>query len=179
MFSNANKASATAATTYNFLGIAGSTLKWYQLPWRNVRINAETSDVLGIDNTDPLIISSGNGIEVSWDSTNKKIIITNTKPDINHNTDTHVSQLAATDNADRPVILKQSANTDNEVGSVRYTSTLLYNPSTKVLKINGNRVVTFADTYVGATSSADATTGLVPVASSANRNKFLRGDGTW
>jgi hypothetical protein len=67
MFSNANKASATAATTYNFLGIVGTTLKWYQLPWRNVRINAETTDVLGIDDTDPLIIGSGNGISVTWD----------------------------------------------------------------------------------------------------------------
>jgi len=29
MFSSANKATASAATTYNFLGIAGNTLKWY------------------------------------------------------------------------------------------------------------------------------------------------------
>ena len=36
-----------------------------------------------------------------------------------------------------------------------------------------------ADIYVGATSSAAGTEGLVPAASSANRNKFLRGDGTW
>lgn len=179
MFSSANKASATAATTYNFLGIVGNTLKWYQLPWRNVRINTETTDVLGIDSTDPLIIGSGNGISVTWDSTNKRIVITNTKPDVNHNTDTHVSQLSTTDDAFRPIILKQSANTDNEVGSVRYTSTLLYNPSTKILKINNSQVITMANVYVGATSSANATAGLVPVATSAQRTYFLRGDGTW
>jgi hypothetical protein len=87
MFSSANKASATAATTYNFLGIAGSTLKWYQLPWRNVRINSDSTDKLGVNDTDPLIISQGTGISVTWDSTNKKIIISNTAPDQDHNTD--------------------------------------------------------------------------------------------
>lgn len=85
-FTSENKQAASAATTYYFLGWTGSTLKWYQAPFRNVRINSETTDRLGINNTDPLIISSGNGISVTWDSTNKKIIITNTKPDVNHNT---------------------------------------------------------------------------------------------
>jgi hypothetical protein len=85
MFSTTNKAAASAATTYNFLGIAGSTLKWYQLPWRNVRINAETSDKLGVNDTSPLIISQGTGISVTWDTTNKRIVITNTAPDVNHN----------------------------------------------------------------------------------------------
>lgn len=33
--------------------------------------------------------------------------------------------------------------------------------------------------YEGATSSASATSGLVPPASSSERNNFLRGDGTW
>jgi hypothetical protein len=33
--------------------------------------------------------------------------------------------------------------------------------------------------YVGATSSANGTAGLVPAASSAQRGNFLRGDGTW
>ena len=85
-FTSENKQAASTATTYYFLGWTGSTLKWYQAPFRNVRINSETTDRLGINNTDPLIISSGNGISVTWDSTNKKIIITNTKPDVNHNT---------------------------------------------------------------------------------------------
>ena len=33
--------------------------------------------------------------------------------------------------------------------------------------------------YVGATSSANGVHGLVPAAASANREKYLRGDGTW
>ena len=90
-FTSENKQAASTATTYYFLGWTGSTLKWYQAPFRNVRINSETTDRLGVNNTDPLIISSGNGISVTWDSTNKKIIITNTKPDVNHNTDTKVA----------------------------------------------------------------------------------------
>lgn len=56
--------------------------------WRNVRINAETSDKLGTGtNTGPLIIKSGTGITVLWDSTNKAVVITNSAPDVNHNTD--------------------------------------------------------------------------------------------
>ena len=85
-FTSGNKQAAAAATTYYFLGWTGSTLKWYQVPFRNIRINSETTDRLGVNSTDPLIISSGNGISVTWDSTNKKIIITNTQPDVNHNT---------------------------------------------------------------------------------------------
>ena len=179
MFSSANKASASAATTYSFLGISGTTLKWYQLPWRNVRINTDNTDVLGITDTDPLIIGSGDGISVTWDSTDKRIIITNSKPHVADNTDFQVSQYVTTTSNDYRVLLKRNANDDDETGTVRYASTLLYNPSTKILKVNGSQVVTFANTYVGATSSANATAGLVPAATSAQRNYFLRGDGTW
>lgn len=35
------------------------------------------------------------------------------------------------------------------------------------------------DTMVGATSSSNGTRGLVPAPTSADRNKFLCGDGTW
>jgi len=95
------------------------------------------------------------------------------------NTDFKVKQTVTTTNSDYRVLLKKTANDTEETDSSNFASTLLYNPSTKILKINGNRVVTFADIYVGATSSAAGTEGLVPAASSANRNKFLRGDGTW
>lgn len=179
MFSNANKSAASAATTYSFLGITGTTLKWYQLPWRNVRINADATDVLGVNDTDPLIISSGNGIEVTWDSTNKKIVITNTKPHVSDNTDFQVSQYITSNNYDYRILFKRNANDDDETGTVRYAGTLLYNPSTKILKINGNKVITVADIYVGATSSTNATVGLVPAATSAQRAYFLKGDGTW
>lgn len=110
-FTSGNKQAATAATTYYFLGWTGSTLKWYQAPFRNIRINSETTDRLGVNSTDPLIISSGNGISVTWDSTNKKIVITNTKPDVNHNTDRTGIKLATvsgTKKTDSTLILANS-----------------------------------------------------------------------
>ena len=44
--------------------------------------------------------------------------------------------------------------------------------------INKNGIISVPE-YEGATSSAAATSGLVPPATSAERNSFLRGDGTW
>jgi hypothetical protein len=176
-FSSDNKATASANTTYHFLGLAGTTLKWYELSHRNIYV--EATEVQSVSNTDPLKFSAGNGIEITWDSLNKKIVITNSKPDINHNTDTHVSVLSATDNKDYPLILKYNDNTNNEVGALRYGETLTYNPSTKILKINNAKVITENDVYVGATSDNNATVGLVPAATSAQRTYFLRGDGVW
>lgn len=111
-FTSGNKQAATAATTYYFLGWTGTTLKWYQAPFRNIRINSETTDRLGVNSTDPLIISSGNGISVTWDSTNKKIVITNTKPDVNHNTDRtgiKLTTVSGTKKIDSTLILANSA----------------------------------------------------------------------
>ena len=111
-FTSGNKQAATAATTYYFLGWTGTTLKWYQAPFRNIRINSETTDRLGVNSTDPLIISSGNGISVTWDSTNKKIVITNTKPDVNHNTDrtgVKLTTVSGTKKTDSTLILANSA----------------------------------------------------------------------
>lgn len=110
-FTSGNKQAASAATTYYFLGWTGTTLKWYQAPFRNIRINSETTDRLGVNSTDPLIISSGNGISVTWDSTNKKIIITNTKPDVNHNTDRtgiKLATISGTKKTDSTLILANS-----------------------------------------------------------------------
>lgn len=178
-FTSGNKQAAAAATTYYFLGWAGSTLKWYQAPFRNIRINSETTDCLGVNNTDPLIIGSGNGISVTWDSTNKKIIITNTKPDINHNTDTKVAQSVTTQNKNYAIILKGNDSDEGSITTVNFSTYLKFNPSTKQLTINGNKVITTIDTFVGATTSADGSVGLVTKPLIANRLQFLRGDGTW
>ena len=178
-FTSGNKQAAAAATTYYFLGWAGSTLKWYQAPFRNVRINSETTDCLGVNNTDPLIISSGNGISVTWDSTNKKIIITNTKPDVNHNTDTKVAQSVTTQNKNYAIILKGNDSDEGSITTVNFSTYLKFNPSTKRLTINGNKVITTIDTFIGATTSADGSVGLVTKPLIANRLQFLRGDGTW
>lgn len=178
-FTSGNKQAATAATTYYFLGWTGTTLKWYQTPFRNIRINSETTDCLGVNNTDPLIISSGNGISVTWDSTNKKIIITNTKPDINHNTDTKVAQSVTTQDKNYAIILKGNDSDEGSITSVNFSTYLKFNPSTKQLTINGNKVITTIDTFIGATTSADGSVGLVTKPLIANRLQFLRGDGTW
>lgn len=45
--------------------------------------------------------------------------------------------------------------------------------------ITTNNGIISVPEYEGATSSATATSGLVPPATSAERNNFLRGDGTW
>ena len=178
-FTSGNKQAAAAATTYYFLGWAGSTLKWYQAPFRNIRINSETTDCLGVNNTDPLIISSGNGISVTWDSTNKKIIITNTKPDVNHNTDTKVAQSVTTQDKNYAIILKGNDSDEGSITTVNFSTYLKFNPSTKKLTINGSKVITTIDTFVGATTSADGSVGLVTKPLIANRLQFLRGDGTW
>lgn len=178
-FSNGNKSTASAATTYHFLGWTGTTLKWYQAPWRNIRINSETTDCLGVNSTDPLIISAGNGINVTWDSTNKKIVITNSAPDVNHNTDNKVAQAVTTQNKDYPVILKSNDTDNGIIAGVNFSTYLKFNPSSKQLKINGNKVITVTDTFTGATASTDGAVGLVTKPLIANRNQFLRGDGTW
>lgn len=95
------------------------------------------------------------------------------------NTDYRVSQSSATNNSDYRIILKQEADNNAETNFVRFSEYLTFNPSTKTLKINNIKVVTATDIYVGATSTANATAGLVPAATSAQYTYFLRGDGTW
>lgn len=72
---------------------------------------------------------------------NGNIIIENKKPDINHNTDYRVSQLLATSSEDFRVLFKGTADDNPETTSTKFSETLLYNPSTKVLKVNSNVVI--------------------------------------
>lgn len=95
------------------------------------------------------------------------------------NTDYRVSQSSATNDNDYRIILKQGADNNPETNFVRFSEYLTFNPSTKILKINNTKVVTATDIYVGATSTANATAGLVPAATSEQQNYYLRGDGTW
>lgn len=176
-FSAGNLADSSASTSYSFLGLQGSTLKWYTLPHRNVYVN--TTEVQSVSNTDPLKFVAGNGITITWDSTNKCIEIVNSKPDINHNTDFQVGQYVTSTNSDYRILLKKTANDTEETATARFATTLTFNPSTNVLKINGNKVITVVDVYTGATSTESGIVGLVPVATSAQRHYFLRGDGTW
>lgn len=176
-FSYNNIAEATSSAYY--LGWSGTTLKWYQRSWRNIRINNENTDTLSMDNDDPLIISSGTGIQVSWDQNNKQIVITNTAPDQNHNTDYRVTQVEVSNNSDYRILLKRSANNEAETNYINFSGALTFNPTSYILKINNVKVITAADIMEGATSSASSKVGLVPVATSAQRNYFLKGDGTW
>lgn len=47
------------------------------------------------------------------------------------------------------------------------------------LMLNGTQIGVGVEDYKGATRTADGTHGLVPAATSASMNYFLRGDGTW
>lgn len=89
------------------------------------------------------------------------------------NTDYRVSQSSTTSNSDYRIILKQGANNNPETDFVRFSEYLTFNPYTKTLKINNIKVVTATDIYTGSTA------GLVPVATSAQQNYYLRGDGAW
>lgn len=70
----------------------------------------------------------------------------------------------------------------NLVGNVENSSVSL-NGQTLTVKINGvSKSLTNTDTWTawkGATSSAAGTAGYMPAPTSAQRNQFLRGDGTW
>jgi len=118
-FSSSNKATASADTTYHFLGLAGTTLKWHELPHRNIYV--ETTEVQSVSNTDPLKFSAGNGIGITWDSANKKIVITNSAPDVNHNTDSKVAQASTSTNYDYPIILKGSNNLNENITNVNFS----------------------------------------------------------
>jgi hypothetical protein len=59
---------------------------------------------------------------------------------------------------------------------VTFTATKLDNTTFTFTQQDNN--TTYAN-YVGATTAASGTAGLVPAASTANRLKFLRGDATW
>ena len=59
---------------------------------------------------------------------------------------------------------------------VTFTATKLNNTTFTFTQQDNN--TTYAN-YVGATTAANGTAGLVPAASVANRLKFLRGDATW
>lgn len=89
------------------------------------------------------------------------------------NTDYRVSQSSATSNSDYRIILKQGADNNPETDFVRFSEYLTFNPYTKTLKINNIKVVTATDIYAGSTA------GLVPAATSAQQNYYLRGDGAW
>ena len=70
------------------------------------------------------------------------------------NTDYQVTQGVINQNNDYRVLLKQSANDTAETTFVNFASTLTYNPSSKELKVNSQKVI-----HTGNINSANATIG--------------------
>lgn len=108
--------------------------------------------------------ANDNNLTVTTDA-NGNIIIENKKPDINHNTDYRVSQLLATSSEDFRILFKGTADDNPETTSTKFSGTLLYNPNTKVLKVNNNVVI-----HEGLVQDKSATIGntLTTIASIGN-----------
>ena len=70
-----------------------------------------------------------------------------------------------------------AANDKTDTLEIAGSGSVTVSASGKKITVSGTNT-TYAN-YAGASASADGTAGLVPPASIANRNKFLRGDATW
>ena len=70
-----------------------------------------------------------------------------------------------------------AANAKTDTLEIAGSGSVTVSASGKKITVSGTNT-TYAN-YAGASASADGTAGLVPPASIANRNKFLRGDATW
>ena len=167
-YSSLNKSTTSNSNTYYFLGIQGDTLKWFQNSYRPIKINSN-QEVLDINSTDPLWLVQGIGINITWDSTNKKLTFTNTAADDNDK----VAQYSTSTDAYYNLLFRFPTNNTSDINYSRFSEYLQFNPSQKILKINGNQVVTFANIFTGVAS------GIVPSSTSEQRNLFLKGDGTW
>ena len=100
-------------------------------------------------NTGTLSFIAGTGIALSWDATNKRIIITNSSPDINHNTDETVRQVPKTDNVNRPLMMINGSTSAGEQINTSMFSTGIYaNASTKMITANGFIKAGSSDNYV-------------------------------
>lgn len=116
--------------------------------WRPIKVG--NTDALGSgSNTGTLSFIAGTGIALSWDATNKRIIITNSSPDINHNTDENVRQVPKTDNVNRPLMMINGSTSAGEQINTSMFSTGIYaNASTKMITANGFIKAGSSDDYV-------------------------------
>lgn len=105
--------------------------------WRPIKVG--NTDALGSGtNTGTLSFIAGTGIALSWDATNKRIIITNSSPDVNHNTDENVRQVPKTDDVNRPLMMINGSTSAGEQINTSMFSTGIYaNASTKMITANG------------------------------------------
>ena len=116
--------------------------------WRPIKV--ENTDALGSGtSTGTLSFTAGTGITLAWDATNKRIIITNSSPDVNHNTDENVRQVPKTDNVNRPLMMINGSTSAGEQINTSMFSTGIYaNASTKMITANGFIKAGSSDSYV-------------------------------
>ena len=116
--------------------------------WRPIKVG--NTDALGSStDTGTLSFTAGTGITLAWDATNKRIIITNSSPDQNHNTDETVRQVPKTDNVNRPLMMINGSTSAGEQINTSMFSTGIYaNASTKMITANGFIKAGSSDDYV-------------------------------
>ena len=139
--------------------------------WRNIRLNDNTTDTLGTDiSTGALYLKQGVGIQIR--ETNGKIEFINTSINVwkaaNTTQEGYVPQLSAT-------IDPISAQ-----GTTYVLSFIDGTETTPVWrKLPANAFLNTWTAWEPATDSTDGTAGIYPAPTSANYQKFLRGDGSW
>ena len=116
--------------------------------WRPIKVG--NTDALGSStDTGTLSFIAGTGITLAWDATNKRIIITNSSPDVNHNTDETVRQVPKTDNVNRPLMMINGSTSAGEQINTSMFSTGIYaNANTKMITANGFIKAGSSDNYV-------------------------------
>ena len=116
--------------------------------WRPIKVG--NTDALGSStDTGTLSFTAGTGITLAWDATNKRIIITNSSPDQNHNTDETVRQVPKTDNVNRPLMMINGSTSAGEQINTSMFSTGIYaNANTKMITANGFIKAGSSDDYV-------------------------------
>ena len=82
-------------------------------------------------------IKAGSGIAVASDA-NGNITITNSSPDVNHNTDERVRQVPKTDNINRPLMMiNGGTSTGEQINTSMFSTGIYANASTKMITANG------------------------------------------
>ena len=93
-------------------------------------------------------IKAGNGIAVASDA-NGNITITNSSPDVNHNTDERVRQVPKTDNINRPLMMiNGNTSTGEQINTSMFSTGIYANASTKMITANGFIKAGSSDNYV-------------------------------
>lgn len=105
-------------------------------------------------------LKAGNGITIT--AKDGIVTIVNSKPDVNHNTDTKVKWSTNADDANKYLAFSPSSPTSGTAYEAYYNTGLYFNPKTKLLKVEGLIEVdsaTFGNLVIQGTSSLGTITG--------------------